>query len=179
MPIDIKWVRQNPNQVDEWQRIRNRCCLTKQNRHDDGTTTTKTTTTGLLDKDELCRKYMYQIQQYKKQIKHIQQQLRPSLSNSSDDKNETNENISQQQQQPRRETLLQDKKELEDQIQHVEILLATATRETQQALWKLGSPIIENRGRNNNNNNNNKMIQVMLMLEEVIVTTFIISVGRK
>ena len=151
MPIDIKWVRQNPNQVDEWQRIRSRCCLTKQNRHDDGTTTTTTTTTVLLDKDELCRKYMYQIQQYKKRIKHIQQQLRPSLINSSDDKNETNENISsqqqqqqQQQQQPRRETLLQDKKELEDQIQHVEILLATATRETQQALWKLGSPIIEN-----------------------------------
>jgi hypothetical protein len=127
MPIDLKWVRQNPKQVEEWQRLRHLL------RAPDVCPTIE-----VLVQDELCRKYLFEIQQYKKHIKQIQQQLRPR--NCSGDRN--NESISEQQQQ-QRNTLLQDKKKLEDQIQHVETLLSKSTRETQRALWKLGSPIIE------------------------------------
>ena len=137
MPIDIKWVRHNPKQVEEWQRLRG----TRKSRESD---VVENVVNNVLQQDEQCRKHLYTIQQYKKQVKKIQQQLRPLTrsTNREDETNDEEEESLVKLRQQRRQELLQEKKHIENQIQHLQLQWTQSSEETQKALWKLGSPII-------------------------------------
>jgi hypothetical protein len=91
MPIDLKWVRSDPNQVREWQNLRQRrvvfaapngddSCVDVDGigcNNDDATTTTIDLVDAVLRKDELSRKNLQDLQEHKKCLKQLQLRLRP------------------------------------------------------------------------------------------------------
>jgi len=124
MPIDLKWVRQDPQQVQEWQRLRNRPeCLVSQ----------------VLENDKDCRQKLQTLQLYKRKLHELHQQLRPPKKHNHNKQDEKNESSSP----PLvdRQKLLDEKKELETKIQQAESLWKEATEKTQKSLWKLASPV--------------------------------------
>ncbi|KAL3904442.1 MAG: hypothetical protein SGILL_010067, partial [Bacillariaceae sp.] len=87
----------------------------------------------VLQKDEVALAKLQAIQQMKRQLAATKQQLRPS-NNTSDDEIERPMAAS-------REELLEAKKSLEDRIKSEEKLWKDASRRTEEALWKVASPV--------------------------------------
>ncbi len=122
MPIDLKWVRSDPDQVREWQTIRG----------DDKNEQKETLdlVDDVLGKDELSRQHLRRLQEHKKMLKQVQLRLRPK------------KNAEQEQQpQDNRETLLQEKKSVEAKIKSAETSWKASLEELQKALCRLASPV--------------------------------------
>lgn len=133
MPIDLKWVRSDPDQVREWQNLRRR--------RDDGgdnETVGMDLVDTFLHKDEVSLKNLQTLQEHKKSLKQVQMALRPKKPR--DDKGAEANNAADTQELSR-EDLLNEKKAIETKIRSVEADWKTSLEETQKALCRLASPV--------------------------------------
>ena len=164
MPIDIKWVRNHPGIVKEWQRVRGRqesghgtneqgkghdrdqdplnrgrlteCSEAHSNDHDD-----------LVDLcvlyDNITRRDLQKLEDMKRQLNNIQRQLRPKTASSSSSSTAGYDPIPSVApvDTTSKERLLQERKELQDQIVIQQKTYEESCRKTNQALWGLASPV--------------------------------------
>ncbi|MGK3735456.1 MAG: seryl-tRNA synthetase, partial [Bacillariaceae sp.] len=152
MPIDLKWVRQDPHQVREWQTQRRRRFIDDENSGDP---------VDLVDvvvqKDELCRNKLQTLEEYKRSLNQLQKKLKPIRCNN------TNKNKKEKEKKKKnapddelddqsssllsplsstiRQDLIEEKKLLEEKIKKANILWKDSFKDTQEALCKLASPI--------------------------------------
>ena len=152
MPIDLKWVRQDPHQVREWQTQRRRRFIDDENSGDP---------VDLVDvvvqKDELCRNKLQTLEEYKRSLNQLQKKLKPIRCNN------TNKNKKEKEKKKKnapddelddqsssllsplsstiRQDLIEEKKLLEEKIKKANILWKDSFKDTQKALYKLASPL--------------------------------------
>jgi hypothetical protein len=112
MPIDLKWVRNNPDRVREWQTLRRRRCC-----HGDAVD-------RCLQLDEVSRNHLRMAQNHKRSLQTLKKRLRPGGCTSD-----------------QRQQLLEEKTRVEDQIKHHEKLWKAALEDTHVALCRLASPV--------------------------------------
>lgn len=147
MPIDLKWVRTDPDQVREWQNLRRRR-PNDDNDDDDQIDLVD----AVLRKDELSRKQLQILQEYKTSLKQLQLRLRPTKKPPTDDNN--NNSKSESESTPlstpppsntstNRQVLMEEKKVLEEKIKKAETVWKASLKDTQEALCKLASPVTE------------------------------------
>eukprot|EP00531_Pseudo-nitzschia_arenysensis_P001794 CAMPEP_0116142218 /NCGR_PEP_ID=MMETSP0329-20121206/14790_1 /TAXON_ID=697910 /ORGANISM="Pseudo-nitzschia arenysensis, Strain B593" /LENGTH=534 /DNA_ID=CAMNT_0003637437 /DNA_START=272 /DNA_END=1876 /DNA_ORIENTATION=+ len=129
MPIDLKWVRSDPDQVREWQTLRQ--CRARGDNDKDGVESVDLVD-DVLGKDEVSRQHLQRLQEYKKLLKQVQVRLRPK---------KNAEQQQQQQQEENRETLLQEKKAVEAKIKLAESSWKASLEDTHKALCQLASPV--------------------------------------
>ncbi len=129
MPIDLKWVRSDPDQVREWQNLR---------RNNDDNENVDLVET-VLHKDEVSRKNLLTLQEHKKSLKQVQMALRPKKPRNGDG-SETNTTTADTQELSR-EDLLHEKKAIETKIRSAEADWKASLEETQRALCTLASPV--------------------------------------
>ena len=159
MPIDLKWVRSDPDQVREWQNLRKR----RAPKCDDGSVrgainefsdNDVVATTDLIDdvlhKDELSRKNLQTLQEHKKSLKQFQVRLRPKKTtrnhntSGSEAKGTNNDAIKEQNldnKKDNRESLLIEKKAMETKIRLAEVDWKASLEDTHKTLCKLASPV--------------------------------------
>jgi hypothetical protein len=130
MPIDLKWVRNHPEQVQEWQTQRGRA---HSNSTTDGTNSEACLVDLVLQSDSDSREILSTLNGQRTQLKRLQQSLRPNKNNN-------------KQQQPtqvntNREQVLKEMKELQEQIRQLDQTCKEADQQTQKVLWQLASPI--------------------------------------
>ncbi|KAG7363626.1 hypothetical protein IV203_026987 [Nitzschia inconspicua] len=123
MPIDLKWVRDDPEAVEEWQRLRGRDVNQVQR---------------VLQDDETSRAQLSLLQQSQRRLSVIKRQLRPSRT--TDDGNRITDGDSQYTSKSRVE-LLDEKHKLEEEIQLLDAAWKECLRKTEISLWKLASPV--------------------------------------
>lgn len=134
MPIDIQWVRDNPEAVREWQRLRglhcdSDCCIVQE----------------VLDADETSRTQLVELQHCQRRLAGVKRQLRPRTSDGTEttspkkDENEKTATATA----PEECTLLlrEEKQQLERQIQSLDAQWRASLRDTERRLWKLASPV--------------------------------------
>ena len=126
MPIDLKWVRSDPDQVREWQSLRKK--------YDDGSVQDNDVErTDLVDavlrKDELSRKNLQTLQEHKKALKQLQVRLRPK------------KNAEEENREDDRENLLKEKKSVEAKIRLAEADWKASLEDTYKTLCQLASPV--------------------------------------
>lgn len=166
MPIDLKWVRSDPDQVRQWQKLRRRGASTTAKGDDNCVGCDNVASIDLVDavlrKDELSRKNLQNLQELKKSLKQLQMRLRPSAKRqpvvkkndvSSDEKkpiqkedrqdnqggNQKSEPLSQSS--SNREYLLKEKKAMETKIKSAEADWKASLDDTYKTLCKLVSPV--------------------------------------
>lgn len=120
MPIDLKWIRNCPKQVEEWQKAR--YCGDW-----DSESTIATTTQRVQDLDVKARRLLQEGTQLRKAVKQVSLALRPNAEPS--DKT--------------REELVEEKKRLQSELQQLEQDDSETRRNLQQQLASLASPIDE------------------------------------
>jgi len=170
MPIDLKWVRSDPNQVREWQHLRRRrVAANPTDRGDcgDGLISEGDTDNDLVDtllrKDELSRKNLRYLQEQKRSLKRLQLSLRPKLTQQAvvkvfdgskkeltSDKDEENgqykrEDSAKSNHLPplstKRDDLIKEKKAIETKIRSAEANWKASLEDTYKTLCKLASPV--------------------------------------
>uniref|UniRef100_A0A7S0TBP2 Uncharacterized protein n=1 Tax=Pseudo-nitzschia delicatissima TaxID=44447 RepID=A0A7S0TBP2_9STRA len=123
MPIDLKWVRSDPDQVREWQALRKK--------HDDGKDNDVESTDlvdDVLRKDELSRKNLQNLQEHKRALKQLQVRLRPKKNAEENRKDD-------------RENLMKEKKSVEAKIRLAEADWKASLEDTHKTLCRLASPV--------------------------------------
>jgi hypothetical protein len=143
MPIDLKWVRQDPHQVREWQTQRRRRFF------DEDSGDSVDLVDVVVQKDELCRNKLQTLEEYKKSLNQLQQKLKPircnNTKNKKEKKNAPNKPDDQSSLTPlsssNRQDLIEKKKLLEGKIEEANILWKDSYKDTQEALYKLASPL--------------------------------------
>ncbi|KAL3912005.1 MAG: hypothetical protein SGILL_007058, partial [Bacillariaceae sp.] len=118
MPIELKWVRQNPQLVEEWQQLRGESGDVVQ---------------VVLQNDEAARSLLQSIQRSKRSLAAVKQQLRPVKKNDRDESSSATASS--------REDLLEEKKKIEERIVAEEKVWREATRTTEALLWKVASQV--------------------------------------
>ena len=166
MPIDLKWVRSNPDQVREWQNQRRPFATTKGGDDcadviDFNDDRSIDLVDDVLRKDELSRKKLQIIQEHKKKLKQLQLRLRPPRSavkknhgrnekkltddmewKGRQDKDEvSNESETLLVSPAMREDLIQEKKKIERKIRLAESDWKASLKDTYMTLCKLASPV--------------------------------------
>ena len=126
MPIDLKWVRSDPDQVREWQNLRRR------NDDDENVDLVD----QVLHKDEVSRKNLLTLQEHKKSLKQVQIALRPK-------KPKNDEEIETNTPELSREELLNEKKAIDTKIRLAEAEWKASLEDTQRALCRLASPVTD------------------------------------
>ena len=158
MPIDLKWVRTDPDRVREWQNLRRRVfdAGSESGNGDADDAAVATDLVGdVLEKDELSRKHLRALQEHKRSLKEIQVGLRPNQKNT-DDRGNTDAPTDPKSGRAEggatkpeflpppandRETLLRKKKAAERKIGLAEADWRASLREMREALSGLASPV--------------------------------------
>ena len=143
MPIDLKWCRQDPHQVREWQTQRRRCFF------DEDSGDSVDLVDVVIQKDELCRNKLQKLEEYKRSLNQLQKKLKPircnNTKNKKEKKNAPNKPDEQSSLSPlsssNRQDLIEEKKLLEEKIKEANILWKGSFKDTQAALYKLASPL--------------------------------------
>jgi hypothetical protein len=143
MPIDLKWVRQDPHQVREWQTQRRRRFF------DENSGDSVDLVDVVVQKDELCRSKLQTLEEYKRCLNQLQQKLKPircnNTKNKKEKKNAPNKPDDQSSLSPlswsNRQDLIEEKTLLEEKIKGANILWKNSFKDTQEALYKLASPL--------------------------------------
>eukprot|EP00536_Pseudo-nitzschia_multiseries_P001533 jgi/Psemu1/283091/fgenesh1_pg.19_\ len=171
MPIDLKWVRTDPDRVREFQALRRRPRQRRRQRREvrvQGQVRVRDRTDDenendshlyrpvdpvgeVLRRDELARKQLQSLQEFKRSLGQLQIRLRPPKSkdtnkdkdNSEDknkNKNKNKNNSETTSAEEDRQRLLDDKKALEATIKDAETTWKRLEREAHAALCRLASP---------------------------------------
>ena len=181
MPIDIKWVRNHPEIVKEWQRVRGRQSSGRgpneklkghdrdQNPedHDRINEFSEDYSDNHDDLVDLCilydnisRRDLQKLEDMKRQLNNIHRQLRPktassSLSSSPSPSAGCHPIPSMPPADITKERLLQERKELQDEIVIQQKRYQESCRKTSQALWGLASPVDLEVGDDDDDDDNN------------------------
>jgi len=164
MPIDLKWVRSDPDQVRQWQKLRRRGASAKGDDKSVGCDDVASIdlVDAVLRKDELSRKNLQNLQELKKSLKQLQVRLRPRTKRQpvvkkndadSDEKKPIQKEDRQDYQEgdpnsetlpsssSNREDLLKEKKAMETKIKLAEADWKASLDDTYKMLCKLASPV--------------------------------------
>ena len=125
MPIDLKWVRTNPTEVQEWQRLR---------QIDNGDALVQ----EVVQLDIDCRQALSVLTAARTQIKRLQQSLRPQKTKKEQVDSPAVPVVFD------RELVLQKIKELQTSIPQLQQNLQDISQQVQQALVKIASPVDAN-----------------------------------
>lgn len=141
MPIDLKWVRQDPQQVEEWQILRRK----EGGRNGNNESDAKVLVNDVLRKDETTRHYLQQLQQERRRRTLLLRDLRPPVTKNKNDDEEGTEDQSSSPslttEPQRRDDLLEQKKGIDNHISQLEHLWKVSLKETERALNRLASPV--------------------------------------
>jgi len=121
MPIDLKWIRNNPDLVRNWQKQRG---LSTEN------------VDRVLDLDHRCRALLKHLEKQRSELKKLQKSMRPSVADETDSDSKKKKKKS-------REEILQERKLIDESIRQTEKEWKAASKETLQALWCIASPVDE------------------------------------
>jgi len=182
MPIDLKWVRSDPNQVREWQNLRRRSVFATPTGDDscvDSISCNDDTSIDLVDavlrKDELSRKNLQNLQDYKRSLKQLQLCLRPktmpqpdvkknfdssekNLANATEQHEDNDKPESLPPSSINRENLIKEKKAIETQIRLAESDWKASLKDTYNTLCKLASPVTVMKTKPNGDGNDSGLI---------------------
>eukprot|EP00537_Pseudo-nitzschia_pungens_P010552 CAMPEP_0172387802 /NCGR_PEP_ID=MMETSP1061-20121228/5044_1 /TAXON_ID=37318 /ORGANISM="Pseudo-nitzschia pungens, Strain cf. pungens" /LENGTH=676 /DNA_ID=CAMNT_0013117545 /DNA_START=336 /DNA_END=2366 /DNA_ORIENTATION=+ len=160
MPIDLKWVRNDPDRVRQFQALRRRPRTGDGDRQEtkngggndndgSGGGDNDDTVDLVLRTDELARKHLQSLQDSKRSLKQLQILLRPNKNNNKNNNNNSSSSAED------RQSLLEEKKLLESTIQRAETVWKLSLKETQSALCKLASPVTIGNHNDNHNDHDN------------------------
>ena len=126
MPIDLKWVRSDPDQVREWQNLR------RHNNDDENVDLVD----QVLHKDEVSRQNLLTLQGHKKSLKQVQMALRPKKPKNDEGSETITPEIS-------REDLLNEKKAIDTKIRLAEAEWKASLEDSRRSLCRLASPVTD------------------------------------
>ena len=165
MPVDLKWIRINPAAVKEWQRIR--AGRRRSDDYDvgaDGIDNKNDDDIGVvqhvIELDTHCRKVLLQLNEQRTKLKSLQQSLRPppkptnKKSSSKQQKSDGDgDDIHHQRQQKEEQVQVQQENQqkqqnykqelttIQNHIKQLEIEWKELTKQVEESLWNVASPI--------------------------------------
>jgi hypothetical protein len=140
MPIDLKWVRTNPELVQEWQDQRG--LGNKDAQHDQQGQ--KQSVQQVLQCDESCRQVLQDLNRQRTTLEKLQQSLRPtSKKQTTTEASETEAAAAAAAVTARllKTQVVSDIQDLQESIRQTQLEWKLATQQTQRALYQLASPV--------------------------------------
>ena len=119
MPIDLKWARNHPEQVQEWQKQRGLSTVALE---------------SVVQLDEECRQVLAELNRQRTKLKQLQKALRPTLQTKEQQKDE-------EEAMKKREDVIKEMKTLQVDIRQLDQTWKDLTQKTKESLCRLASPV--------------------------------------